>query len=108
MIPQRKGFSLLEIIAAVVISAVVATLGVQHLRRPATDAHERSCDVTRETLQLHVNAYQSDFGRLPSAALGEIESDEYAGPQLPRCPVGDSAYRLDRRGVVQCTDHPEL
>ena len=100
----RPGFSLLEVIAALVLTAIVALIGIRHLSVPGETANQRSCDMTRQTLQGYVDRYRDATGRSPSRDLREIRTTTYAGTSLPTCPVTGQPYR-HQRGVVGCPTH---
>ncbi|WP_372722968.1 competence type IV pilus major pilin ComGC [Novipirellula sp.] len=107
MASPRKGFTLIEVMAVLIISATVAIIGIRHLQQPGDLAHDRSCQLARELLQHYVQAYIDDTGSAPSSSMREIATDVYAGRTLPTCPVTGRAFQLDRNGRVRCADHPE-
>ncbi len=80
---QRNAFSLLEITAALVISATVAVAGIQYLRPAGDTGKQRSCDLTRELLQNDAQRYFEYTGSMPGADLKELVSPEYSGAVLP-------------------------
>ncbi len=100
----RFGFSLLEVIAALTLTALVAAIGIRHLRTPGETTHQRTCDVTRQTLQGYAERYRDAIGQLPGRDLREITTAEYAGITLPNCPTTGQPYRM-RGGIVQCRTH---
>jgi len=104
---NRNGFSLLEIIAAVVISAALAAFGIQFLRPAGDSGKQRSCDLTRELLQNDVQRYFDNTGTMPRADLAELVDPQYSGSVLPSCPVTREAYMLDRAGTVACPTHEQ-
>ena len=104
-VKRRAGLTLIEITAALLIAAAVATLGIQYLRVTDRTSKQRSCDMTRQLLQNDLQRYLDNTGRLPRADLRELRSDEYAGQSLPSCPVTGQSYRCDRSGTVGCPTH---
>ncbi len=100
----RHGFTLLEIMLAVVIAGVVAALGISHLRRPGIDAHQRSCNANRELLQGFAQQFADERGSLPSTNLSELTAVNYFDATLPKCPSTRQPYEL-RGGVVSCPVH---
>ncbi|GAA4468210.1 competence type IV pilus major pilin ComGC [Novipirellula rosea] len=102
-----KGFTLIEVMAVLIISATVAIIGIRHLQQPGDLVHDRSCQLSRELLQHHVETYIDDTGSAPSSNMREIATDVYAGRTLPTCPVTDRAFQLGRNGQVRCSDHPQ-
>jgi competence protein ComGC len=103
--PQRDGFSLLELMAALIIAASLAALTLHHIRKPSLSGKQHSCDLTREVMQDYADRYVETIGRSPSADLRELATAPYAGPSLPTCPVTGQSYRLDRNGIVGCPTH---
>jgi len=102
---SRCGFSLIEIIVALIVISSVAVIGIRSLRPAGQGAQQSSCDLTRELLQNDVQRYVEATGVLPRADLSELVSPEYSGLVLPTCPATGQAYRLDRNGVVGCPAH---
>ena len=102
---KRRGFTLLELIAAVIIAATLAGIGLQYLRPPSETGKQRSCDLTRQLLQNDADRYTETVGRPPSQSLSELETNQYSGPVLPVCPVTGESYRLGNSGTVECPTH---
>lgn len=102
---RRRAFSLLELMAALIIAASLAALSLHHLRKPSLSGKQHSCDLTREVMQNYADRYAEANGRMPSADLRELATDPYAGTVLPTCPVTAESYRLDRNGNVACPTH---
>ncbi len=102
---QRNAFSLLEITAALVISATVAVAGIQYLRPAGDTGKQRSCDLTREMAQNDAQRYFEYTGSMPGTDLNELVSPEYSGAVLPTCPVTGQAYRFDKDNNVVCPTH---
>lgn len=105
MIRYRRGFTLLELIAAVIISATLAAVSIHYLREPSITGKQRSCDTARELMQGYADRYFEENDRRPSGNLRELATDEYAGITVPVCPVTGDAYAIDRNGVVGCPTH---
>ena len=101
---RANGFSLLEVVAALTLTAIVAAFGIRHMREPDIAANQRTCDMTRQTLQGYAERYRDDVGQLPRMDLREIRTANYAGTTLPTCPVTGQAYQI-RNGVVGCPTH---
>ncbi|MGB7326169.1 MAG: prepilin-type N-terminal cleavage/methylation domain-containing protein [Rubripirellula sp.] len=103
---NRRAFSLIEILAAVMIAATVATIAVTQLRTPGDTAHARSCQLSRQTVQNETNRYVDITGSMPSSDLRQLTSAQHWDGPLPTCPVTGDAFTLDRSGNVNCTSHP--
>ncbi|QDT07671.1 hypothetical protein K227x_60990 [Rubripirellula lacrimiformis] len=103
---HRRGFSLIEILAALMIAATVATIAVTQFRTPGDTAHSRSCELGRQILQNEVQRHVDTTGSLPATDMRQLTTAEYWGTTLPACPVTGNAYTLDRSGNVTCATHP--
>ena len=102
---NRAGFSLLEVIAALILAATVAAISIQYLRPPSETGKQRSCDFARQILQNDAQRYSESTGQMPRSDLSELRTLEYSGTVLPTCPITGQAYRRDRNGVVGCPTH---
>ena len=91
--------------AALIIAASVAAVSLQHLRPAHESSTQRTCDLTRELLQLDAQRYMDTEARLPSTDLRELQTPEYSGSALPTCPVTGESYRRSRTGIVGCPTH---
>ncbi len=101
---RRRAFTLLEIMLAVIITGVVAALGISHLRKPGVDSHQHACDVDREMLQGLAERYAEDEDASPSKDLRELAAADYFDGKLPTCPSTHQAYEW-RNGIVSCPTH---
>ncbi len=99
------GMSLIEVLAALVIAATIAAIGIQYLRPAGDTGKQRTCDMTREILQTDARRFTESTGRAPSRNLRELRTDQYSGTVLPTCPVTEQSYLLDRSGIVTCPTH---
>ena len=102
---RRVGFSLLEVIAAVIIAATVAAIGIRYLVPVGETSQQRSCDLTRQLLQNDADRYFESTGRRVSRNLRQLRRPDFSGNPLPRCPSTDRRYRRDNHGVVYCPVH---
>lgn len=100
------GFTLIEVIFAIALSAAVAVIGIRHLQTPGVVARSRACETNQTVLQGYVQRHTDVTGRSPRRDLVEIRTEAYAGLTLPTCPSSGTLYEL-RRGRVICTTHPE-
>jgi prepilin-type N-terminal cleavage/methylation domain-containing protein len=102
---KRTGMSLIEVLAALVIAATIAALGIHYLRPAGDTGKQRTCDMTREILQTDARRFTESTGRPPSRNLRQLRTNQYSGTVLPTCPVTGQSYRLDRSGIVTCPTH---
>ncbi len=101
---KSQGFSLLEMILAVVIISTVAAVSLQFIRPTGTVARQRACDVTRQLLQNEAERYFSEQGIWPSRRLSELSSARFTGNPIPPCPCGGGSYEMSG-GIVICPVH---
>ncbi len=101
----RRAFSLIELLTAVMIAAIVATIAVTQFRTPGETAHARSCELIRQTIQNEVDRYTGATGSLPSPDMRQLTATEHWGGPLPPCPVTGDPLTLDRSGLVVCATH---
>lgn len=101
-----KGFSLIEILAAVMIAAAIATIAISQFRVHGDTGYARSCLMTRETIQSEVDRYVAINGSSPSADLSELTRRDYWGSPIPNCPATGTPLQVDRSGRVICRNHP--
>ena len=97
---QRGGFTLLEVILAVVIAATVAAMGVHFMRPTGIHSRQKACDLTRQTVQLEANRYRDANGVWPRNDLRELVAAEHFVNGVPSCPAQGGAYRLNGSQVV--------
>ncbi len=102
---MRNGFTLIEVIFAISLSAAVAVMTILSLRNPGQAAQSNACDLRREILQDQADRYTDLTGRSPSTDLRDLRTPEYAGASIPVCPNSEENYRYVR-GEVQCPSHP--
>lgn len=102
---RRRGLTLIEVMAALIIAATVAAIGVHYLKPAGTTSKQRSCDMTRQLLQNDADRYFESTGRRVSRDLRQLRSPLFSGNPLPRCPISDRAYRRNGRHVVNCPVH---
>ncbi|MCC9643028.1 prepilin-type N-terminal cleavage/methylation domain-containing protein [Rhodopirellula sp. JC740] len=103
-LPPQRGFSVLEVIAALTIATMFAMTGLAFLQTHGETAQSRACEAHRAALQSDVTLYEQENGRLPTSAMRELADADYTGEVLPTCPTSGNAYRLDRGNVV-CPTH---
>lgn len=90
---RRSGFSLLELLAVVVILGIVALVIVPRINFSSTTAKENACFQNKAEINATVERYYFEVGKIPSA-LGDINTTTYFPDGIPNCPVSDNAYTL--------------
>ncbi|MEZ6136222.1 MAG: prepilin-type N-terminal cleavage/methylation domain-containing protein [Pirellulaceae bacterium] len=92
---QRPGFSLVEVMLALVILTVVAVSVLKYTRQPGERVKQQACDLQIGQLQVLVEQYRADYRRLPSRDMQELSAHRYLGETLPVCPVDGRAFELN-------------
>lgn len=103
---RRFGFSLIEVLAAVMIAATVATIAISQFRPHGDRGHNGACQLNCQTIQVEVDRYVDVVGSLPSSDLRQLTAPEHWGSPIPNCPASGSALGIDRDGQVTCPSHP--
>ena len=92
----RRGFSLLELLAVVVILGIIAALIVPRVGQSSDTAKEKMLPAQSRRNQHHVEQYYIHNGVWPADNLSDIGADvNYFPDGLPTCPVSGQPYRLD-------------
>jgi len=91
-----RAFSLVELMAAVVILAIVAAYVIPRVGDYITTANKNACWTNRGDVELQVKLWQRNYGAYPQANLGDIGADTNYFPEgLPTCPVDGTSYTID-------------
>ncbi len=101
---SRIGFTLLEMVLAVVIISAVAAVSLQFIRPVGESSRQRSCDVSRQMLQNYADQYYNRTGTWPQRNLAELATNEFVGPRLPPCPCQGGNYEMSG-AIVVCPLH---
>ena len=96
-LPQKRtAFSLLELLAVVVILGIIAAMLVPRVTSTSDSAKDKSCFHNRTEINITVEQFYLHTGHWPADDLSDIGVDPSYFPEgLPRCPVSGHAYRLD-------------
>jgi prepilin-type N-terminal cleavage/methylation domain-containing protein len=92
----KSAFSLMELIAVVVILGVVAALVLPRVVSSGDVAKEKACSHNRAEIGITVERYYMHNNVWPANDLSDIGADVNYFPEgVPACPVSGEAYRLD-------------
>jgi prepilin-type N-terminal cleavage/methylation domain-containing protein len=92
----RAAFSLMELLAVVVILGVIAAVVLSRVSTGNDKAKEKTCVHNRSEINITVERYYLHTGTWPANDLSDIGADATYFPDgLPTCPVTGAAYRLD-------------
>jgi prepilin-type N-terminal cleavage/methylation domain-containing protein len=90
---RRHAFSLLELLAVVVILGIIAMVVIPRINFSAKTARENSCFQNKAEINGAVERYFFDNGAVPT--LVQIDVVAYFPDGLPVCPETSAAYVLD-------------
>lgn len=104
-INQRRGFSLLELLAVTVIIGIIASVTIPRIGQSASLAKGKVCLQYKADVNTASEKYFIATGDVPKTLL-DLQTDDYYGPELPTCPVDGTGYKLDSKtGRVIGHDH---
>ena len=92
----RRGFSLLELLAAITILGILVAIFVPRFGDNAKTAKKRACAVNKGNIEVQSQLWYRTKGTWPAAGLSDIGANQTYFPEgLPTCPVDGSTYQLD-------------
>ena len=95
-IRQRRGFSLLELLAVVTILGIIAVVVIPRIAISGTTAKANANDQNKSEINSAVERFYFDTGTWPANDLSDISTGATYFPNgLPANPVDGSAYTLD-------------
>lgn len=107
----RKGFTLLELLAVVLVLAVLSGIMVPRVIDFQKDAKRARCKTNIGDLKKAIERYAADNQGDYPAAIGDITGDRYFPHGDPECPFKDSSdvhfpyvVEADEEGAT-ITDH---
>ena len=93
---SRSGFTLIEILAVVVILGILAGVVVPRVLASSATAKTNACYQNKAVINTAVEKFYFDSGTWPLAALTDIGTDvNYFPDGIPACPVDSTLYALD-------------
>ena len=103
----RTAFSLPELLAVVVILAIIAVIIIPRAASQIDNAQRNACFTNQGEIELQVKLWRRNNGSYPAADLSNIESNAaYFPAGLPTCPVDGAAYTIDTTsGLVDGHTH---
>lgn len=103
---RRSGFSLTELMAAVAIIGIAATVIVVRSTAGASSSKSAGCQNYKGDIEVQAELWRHNTGSWPATNLSNIGVDvNYFPAGLPTCPVSGSAYSIDSSGRVVGHNH---
>ncbi len=90
---RRSAFSLLELLAVVVILGIIALVVIPRINFSAATARENSCFQNKAEINAAVERYYFNNGALGTVV--QLDVPAYFPDGLPVCPETGAAYALD-------------
>ncbi len=101
---RRNAFSLLELLAVVVILGIIALVIIPRINFSSTTAKENACFQNKAEINSAVERYFFNVGAVPVVA--DLDAN-YFPDAVPTCPVNGTLYTLDNAThQVVNHDHP--
>jgi general secretion pathway protein G len=96
LLSHRAGFSLMELLAVVVILGIIAALIVPRVSDGTDTAKHKCCLYNHTEIDITVERYYLHTGTWPANDLSDIAADVNYFPEgLPACPLTGAPYSLD-------------
>ncbi|MBC7854967.1 MAG: type II secretion system protein [Pirellulaceae bacterium] len=93
---QRRGFSLLELLAVVTILGIIAVVVVPRISVSSTTAKQKADAQNKSEINSAVERWYFEKGTWPTDNLSDIGADNTYFPQgLPVSPTTGAVYTLD-------------
>ena len=90
---HRSAFSLLELLAVVVILGVIALVVIPRINFSSTTAKENACFQNKAEINAAVERYYFENGSLP-LNINVLDDPAYFPDGLPKCPISGANYVL--------------
>ncbi len=93
---RKAAFTLVEILAVVVVLGILAAVVVPRVLVSSATAKTNSCLQNKASINTAVERWYFDKGSWPLDALTDIAADaDFFPDSIPACPVDSSVYALD-------------
>ena len=89
---RRNAFSLLELLAVVVILGIIALVIIPRINFSSVTAKENACFQNKAEINSSVERYFFNVGAVP--VIADLDAT-YFPDGIPNCPVSGTAYALD-------------
>lgn len=91
-----RAFSLLELMAVIVVIGIIATLIIYRIAPTSDFAKAQTCSHNRSEINAAIERWYIDKNTWPASDLSDLAADpNYFPVGLPTCPVTGSDYSMD-------------
>ena len=87
-IRNKKGFTLIEVLAAVVIVGIIAAIALPRFLNVKTNAEKEGCKSNLASINLQIERYYTENGSWPTALADVTGDTDYFPDGAPTCPGG--------------------
>lgn len=92
----RRGLTLLELLAVVIIIGVLALVVIRRISVASEDVKKEACFHNKAVINKQVEQYFFETGGWPANSLSDIGNDpNYFPDGIPTCPVNGTSYTLN-------------
>ena len=88
------GFSLLELMAVIVLIGILVTIGITRIAESSDVAKEKTCAHNRTQINSALERFAITNGTL-ATAIGDVDTSDYFPDSIPTCAVNGSTYTLN-------------
>lgn len=93
---RRRGLSLLELTAVLLLLAIVAAVIIPRLAENASESRKNACYTYSRDIEVQVELWRRNKNTWPALDLSDIGADPTYFPDgLPVCPLDGTRYVLD-------------
>ena len=93
---RPDAFSLIELMAALMIVVIVAAVLIPRATSQVDEGNRQACFVNKGEVELQAQLWRRNKGTFPAANLSDVGADlNYFPEELPTCPVDGTAYTID-------------
>jgi general secretion pathway protein G len=95
------GFTLLELVAALTIIALLSTIGCPNATLGQSKSKIAACEAQQGNIEIQAELWRHQNGSWPATNLANIGGNvSYFPTGVPACPVDGTAYTIDSNGRV--------
>jgi general secretion pathway protein G len=101
----KKGFTLVELMIAVLILGVLAAIAIPRITGGAQAGRINACDTNVNQINRHLELYYEETGSWPATLEDFIENSVYFPSGPPECPFGRNYKWKTKKGEYRVKMH---